>query len=116
MPGLGIDAPHGTHHLGSEQDVVDRYDLQEKLYSGIVIHAHVEEVIVTNQVDQSWPLHVLRESAIAPPVIRNGPSAVRNDEAQVREVPEQISREKLHERRRVGVEVVRTCRVKVGIA
>src|SRR5712691_5366538 len=116
MPRLGIDAADGTHHLGPEQNVVDRHDLQEKLYPGIVIHARVEEDVVANQVDERWSLHVLRESTVAPPVIGDGPAAVGNDEAQGWKVPEQIPREKLHERGRVGVQVVRTCRVKVRVA
>ena len=49
---------------------------------GLVIDAGVEEDVVANQLDERRPLHVLREPAVAPPVIRHGAAAVRNDEAQ----------------------------------
>ena len=54
--------------------------------------------------------------AIAAPVVRDGAAAVRNDEPQRREILEQIGGEELHERRRVGVDVVRAGRVEVRVA
>ena len=56
------------------------------------------------------------ESAVAPPVIRHGAAAVGNDEAQRREVGEEVALDELHEGRRVGVDVVRAGGVKVRVA
>ena len=49
-------------------------------------------------------------------MIRHRPAAVRNDEAQRRKILEQIGGQKLHERRGVGVDVVRAGRVEAGVA
>ena len=34
VAGLGIDPAHRTHHLGREQDVLDRHDLGEQIDTG----------------------------------------------------------------------------------
>ena len=49
-------------------------------------------------------------------MIRHGAAAVRNDEAQRREVLEQIALDQLHERGRVGVDVMRAGGVETGVA
>ena len=68
-----------------------RHDLEQQLDAGLVIHARVEEHVVQHHVRQQRPLHVLREPAIAAPVIRHRAAAVRNDELQRREILEQIA-------------------------
>ena len=57
---------------------------------GLVVDAGVEEDVVADQVGERRPLHVLRQAAIAAPVVRHGAAAVRNDHPQRREVLEQI--------------------------
>ena len=75
-----IDAAHGADHLRAEQDVVDRHDLRQQVDAGLMVDAGVEEDVVANHVGEQRPLHVLREAAIAAPVIRHGAAAVRDDE------------------------------------
>ena len=56
------------------------------------------------------------EPAVSAPVVGNGPAAVRNDEAQRGKIPEQIALDELHERRGVGVDVMRAGGVEIRIA
>ena len=116
LAGLRIDAAHRADHLRSEQDVVHRHDLREQIDARLVVHARVEEDIVADHVGEQRALHVLREAAIPAPVIRHAAAAVRDDHAQGREVLEEIGLDELHERRRVGIDVVRAGRVEVRIA
>ena len=83
---------------------------------GLVVDAGVEEDVVQDHVREQRPLHVLRQAAIAAPVIGHRAAAVRDDEPQRREILEQVRLDELHERRRVGVDVVRAGGVEVGVA
>jgi hypothetical protein len=75
--------------------------------AGLVVDAGVE-VDVAQDVFLQWRFaECHRQSAEAPPVVRHRAAAVRNDEAQGGEVREQVALDELHERRGVGVEVVR---------
>ena len=62
------------------------------------------------------PPHVLRQAAVAAPVVGHGSPTVRDDEGQRRKFHEQVSQHELHEDAGVGVEVVRAERVEVWIA
>jgi hypothetical protein len=61
-------------------------------------------------------LQHLRKSAIPAPVIGCCTAAMRNYEAQRREVLEQIALDELHDGGRVGVDVMRPGRVEAGVA
>ena len=61
-------------------------------------------------------LQFLREPAITAPVIGRGAAAVRNDEAQRREILEQVALNELHHRGRVGVDVMGAGGVEAGVA
>ena len=69
---------------------------------GLVIDAGVEEDVVAQQLFERRPLHVLRETAIAAPVVGHRAAAMRDDEAQRREILEQIAGHELHEGGRVA--------------
>ena len=58
----------------------------------------------------------MRQSAKAPPVVRNRATAVRNQKLQRREVFEQITRQALHECCRVGIQIMRASGVEAGVA
>ena len=78
----------------------------QQLHARAVVHAGVEEH-VAEQVLAQRLAHVLREAAIASPVIRHGAAAVRDHEPQRREVAEQVALDQLHEHRGVAVDEVR---------
>ena len=67
-------------------------------------------------VAQQRLLHLLREAAVATPVIGRGAAAMRDDEAQGRKILEEIALDQLHDRGRVGVDVMRAGRMEAGIA
>ena len=90
--------------------------LDQQVDAGLVIDAGVEEHVLHHVLRERRPLEHVGQAAIAAPVIRHGAAAVRDDEAQRRKVLEQIALDELHERGRVGVDVVRAGRVEVGIA
>ena len=81
-----------------------------------MIHARIEEHVVPHEIVERRTFHVLREAAVPAPVVRHCPAAVRDDEPQRRKVLEQIGGEELHERRRVGVDVVRAGRMEARVA
>jgi hypothetical protein len=81
-----------------------------------VIDAGVEEDVVQQVVFQQRLLQLLRQAAITAPVVRRRAAAVRDDELQRREVLEEVTLDQLHERRRVGVDVVRAGRVEARVA
>src|SRR5229473_4787392 len=80
-----------------------------------MVYASVEKQVAEQQFRERRPLQVLGEAAIAAPMIGNGSATVRNDETQIREVLEQVGSQELHERRGVGVEIVRAGGVEVRI-
>ena len=92
MPGLRIDPAHRADHLRGEQDVVQRNDLGQQFLTRQVIDAGVEEHVVQQMLGERRQLHVLRDAAEPPPVIRHRAAAVRDDELQRREVLEQVRR------------------------
>src|SRR2546421_3411670 len=78
--GLGIDAPDCADYLRGEQNVLDRQDLGQQIDAGLVIDTGIEEYILQQMIPKQRLLHVLRQAAIATPMIGNGTAAVRNDE------------------------------------
>src|SRR5215469_11143815 len=81
VAGERIDAAHRAEQLRAEQDVVGRDDLEQHLDPGLMVDAGVEEY-VAQQLLERRPLHVLREAAVAAPMIGHRASAVGNDHAQ----------------------------------
>ena len=57
----------------------------------LVIDAGVEEHVLHHVLVERRPLQHVGQAAIAAPVIRHRAAAVRDDEAQRREIPEQIA-------------------------
>ena len=90
--------------------------LSSRSMPGLVVDAGVEEHVVEQLLLQRRPLHVLRQPAVAAPVVRHRAAAVRNDELQRREILEEVRRQELHERGRVAVDVVRAGGVEVRVA
>src|SRR5205814_6854554 len=115
-PGQRVYAAHGAHHLGPEYDVADVDDTHQKIDARLVIHARVEEHVLHHVFLERGALEHVGESAVATPVVGNRPAAMRNDEAQRREIPEQTALDELHERGGVGVDVMRAGGVEVRIA
>ena len=72
----------------------------------LVVDAGVEVDVLQQVVLQRRALHVLREAAVAPPVVGDRAAAVRDDELERREVLEEVALDELHEGGRVGVDVV----------
>src|SRR3569833_1390472 len=116
MPRARVDTSHRTHHLRAKQDVVYRNDLRQQLDAGQVIHARVHEHVLQQQLLERWPLQILRQAAIAAPMKRYGAATVWDDEAQGREVLEQVGGQKLHERSRISVDVVSAGGMEVRVA
>ena len=83
---------------------------------GLVVDAGVEEDVAHHVLAQGRPLQHVGQPAVAAPVVRHGAAAVRDHEAQVGKSREQVALEELHERRRVGVDVVRAGGVEVRVA
>src|SRR6185437_7609048 len=54
-----IDATYGADHLGTEQYVVDRHDLEQQLDAWKMIHTGIEEHVLEQQFLERRPLHVL---------------------------------------------------------
>jgi len=115
VAGLRVDAPDRAHHLGPEQDAAGVDDLEQQVDAGLVVDARVEEHVLHNVLAQRRPPQHVGEPAVAAPVIRDGAAAVRDNQAQAREVREQVALDELHERRGVGVDVMRAGRVEVRV-
>src|ERR1017187_3236891 len=81
-----------------------------------MIHAGVEIDILEQQLLERRSFEVLCQPAKTAPVERHRAAAVRNDEAQRRELLEQIGSQELHERGGVGVQIVRPSSVEIRIA
>src|SRR5580692_1958600 len=90
MAGLRVDAAHGAHHLRREDDVLVRDDLGQQPDPGRVVNASVEVDVVKEQLVQGADAEVLRDAAIAAPVVGNGAAAVRNDEQERREALKEL--------------------------
>ena len=111
-----IDAAHRADHLTREQDVLGRDDFGQQVDAGLMIDAGVEIDVVQKQLDQQGLLHLLRQAAKPPPVVRHRAAAMRDKELQRRKVLEQVGRQALHERRRISVQVMRAGGVETLIA
>ena len=72
---------------------VDRDHLGQQVDAGLVVDAGVEEDVLQQVVLQQRLLQLLRQAAEAPPVVGHRAAAVRDDEAQRREVLEQVALE-----------------------
>src|SRR5438067_12041201 len=82
-----------------------------------MVDTRVEPDVVRQQLVQLGPTQVQIHAAVASPVVRNGATAMWNDEAQRWEILEQLRLlHELHEGRGIGIQVVRTGLVKGGIA
>lgn len=82
----------------------------------LMVYAGVEEDVLQQVLRQRRAVHALREPAVTAPVVGNGSPAVRQDEPQRGEIPEQVTAQQLHEDRGVPVEVMRARRVEVRVA
>jgi hypothetical protein len=60
--------------------------------------------------------HLQRHAAVAAPVVGHGAAAMRDHQAQRREILEQVALQQLHEHRGVGVQVVRAGAVEARVA
>src|SRR4029434_6943998 len=97
MSGFRIDASHCSHHFRREPYGADSHDPGQQLYARQVIDTGVEKNVVQHMLGERRSPHVLRETAITAPVIRNRAAAMRNDEPQRRKILEQIPLNELHE-------------------
>src|SRR6185437_1542800 len=95
MPGLGIDTAHRADHLRGKEDVVDRDHLGEEINARLVIDAGVEEHVLQDQLAERRALLVLRQAAIAAPMIGYGAAAMRDDELQGRKILEDVGHDEL---------------------
>lgn len=116
MPGLRIHSLDGADHLRPEQDVVRRNHLAKQANAGEMVYARVEVHVAQQVLQQRGLAQILCESSIAAPMIRDRSPAVRNDEAQSWEIPEQIALDELHERSGIAVDVVGSGSMKIRIA
>src|SRR5438128_1396626 len=116
VPGLRVDAPDRADHLGGEQNIVDRDDLEQEIDPGLMIDAGVEEDVVQQMILQERLLQILGDPPVAPPVVWNRPAPMRDYELQARKVLEEVGGDELHERRGVAVDVVAAGGVEVRIA
>src|SRR6516162_5132642 len=78
--GERIYTAHGAEQLRAEQDVVGWNDLEQQLDSGLMVDAGVEEHVV-QQLLERRPLHILREAAIAAPMVGHRAATMGNDHA-----------------------------------
>ena len=90
--------------------------LRQQVDARLVVDAGVEEDVVQQVLRQQRLLQLLRQAAEAAPVVGHRAAAVRDEEAQRREVLEQVRGQALHEGRGVGVQVVRAGGVEAGVA
>ncbi|MNI46312.1 hypothetical protein D3C73_1007690 [compost metagenome] len=116
VSGLRIDPAHGTDHFGTEQDVVDIDDLEQEIDARLMIDAGIEKHVLHHMLAKRRALEHIRQPAVTSPVIRNSATTVRNYEAQIRKVLEQVTFKKLHERYSVGSDVISAGRVHGTIA
>ena len=80
VAGVGVDAADGADHLRSEQDVVDRHDVDEQVDAPLVVDAGVVEDVVGQPVEV--PAVVGRHPLEAAPVVRHRAAAVGDDPPQ----------------------------------
>ena len=116
VPGLGVDAAHRAHHLRGEQEVVGRDDFEQQVDAGLVVDAGVEPDVVQYQIGERRLAHHVGQAPEAAPVVGDRAAAVRDDEPDGREVPEQVGGDHLHHRRGVRPEVVGAGGVEGGVA
>ena len=81
-----------------------------------MIDTRIEVNVVADHFIQRRALGVLGKTSIAPPVIRNGTAAMRDDEPERWEIFEEIGCDELHERRRIRVDVIGAGCMETGIA
>jgi aminopeptidase N len=104
---VGVVAANRAQHLRREQDVGRLDHGGQQVDAGLVVDAGVEEDVVHQMGLDRRALLPGRDPAEAPPVVRHGAAAVRDDQPQRREPAEQVAHQQLHEGGGVGVEVVR---------
>ena len=114
-PGARINALDRADDLRSEQYVVGRHHFQQQLHAGTMVDARIEKHVV-HEFFERRTTQLLRQAAVAPPVIGHRATAMGNDEPQRRKILEQIGLDELHEGRRVAVQIMCARRVKVGVA
>jgi hypothetical protein len=113
---FGIDSSHRANHLRSKNDVVSRNNLEEQIDSGLMVHARVEEDIVSDQIGQQRPLHILGKPTIAAPMVGYSSATMRNNESQRGKIFEKIRCDELHEGGGICVDVMSAGRMEIGIA
>src|SRR5207253_11114725 len=97
-------------------NVIDRNNLEQQVNARLVVNTSIEEDIVAHHFIEWRTLQILGEAAITSPMIRHGSTAMRNDESDRGKIFKDVGRDELHERRCVGIEVMRSGCMKVGIA
>src|SRR4051794_2158945 len=97
MAGSGIDASHCADHLRTEQNVPRVNHFGEQVHAGLMVNAGVEKNVVHDVTLQIRLSEHVGEPAVTTPVIRYGATAMRDDKAESRKIPEQIALDQLHE-------------------
>src|SRR5215510_439466 len=88
----GIDSPK---HLGGEQDIVHPYPFNQQLHSLSVVNGHIP-VHPTGGLFKRLKALSHMHATMPIPLIRDGPTTVRNNDLQGREVLEDARAEQLH--------------------
>jgi hypothetical protein len=116
VAGLRVDAAHRAHHLRAEQDVLRVDHLGEEVDPRLVVDAGIEVDIVHDMAGKRRLLEHVGQAPVASPVIGHRAAAVRDDEAQRREVLEEVALDELHEGDGVGRDIEGAGRVEPRIA
>src|SRR5690606_13232089 len=111
-----VNAAHRADHLGTEQNVVDVDNAEQQIDTGLVVNTGVEVNVLHDVLSQRWALEHVGQTAVTAPVIGNSTTTVRNDNAQIREVLEEIALNQLHESCGISVDVVSTRGMEVVVA
>ena len=114
MAGRGVDAPHRADHFRPEQDILVLDDVRQQVDARLVIDAGVEEDVVHQMGRQVGLLQHVGQTAIAAPMIGHRAAAMRDDELEGREIPEQVALQQLHEGDGVGGDILVKRRVAHG--
>lgn len=111
-----IYALNRAQHFGRKENIIDGYHLGQEIDSGLMIDASIEEYVLKKMRVESRALHFLRQPSISTPMVRHSAASMRNDDLERREVLEQISRQQLHERGGIAIDVVGACCMKIAVA
>ena len=91
MTCLWVDAFDRAEHFGRKEDIVGVDHLEQAIDPGLMIDAGVKIDVLHQMLAQGRLAHHIRQPAITPPVIGHSAAAMGDDQAQVREISEQIA-------------------------